>query len=112
MNVRLIAARIERGVIHVYPLLCMDCEGDVFEWIDSQQVQDARTEEYFLLGTYACAHCGFVHNLDERTFTIEATDDKDGWLARRHVNRSVRAKKKDPSSGSADERPTPSGEVR
>lgn len=102
MNVRLIVSRKEHGVIRVFPLLCMDCEGDVFEWVNSVQVQDVRTEEYFDLGSYACVHCGFVHNLDERTFLAEATDEQHAWLAGRHVRAQKKAKTKDPLNESVE----------
>jgi len=111
MNQRLIVAKKVQGVIHIYPLLCMDCEGDIFEWVNSVQVQDARTEEYFNLGSYRCVHCGFIHNLDERTFTIEATDDTDSWFSFRKPRGRVRAKKNDPFNESVDSDPTPTSEV-
>lgn len=111
MNVRLIASRIEQGVIHIYPLLCMDCEGDVFEWVNSVTVQDARTDEYFTLGSYRCIHCGFVHNLDERTFLMEATDEDAAWLAGRHVGATVRAGRNHPLNEGVGDGSTPSGTV-
>jgi len=106
MNVRLIVSRKEHGMIRVFPLLCMDCEGDVFEWVNSVQVQDARTDEYFDLGSYRCVHCSFVTNLDERTFLAEATDEHDAWIAGRHVRAGQKARANDLLNESVESAPT------
>lgn len=112
MNQRLIVGHHDKQGIHVYPLLCMDCEGDVFEWVNTTVVQDARTQEYFNLGSYRCVHCGFVHNLDERTFLSEATDETHGWYARRHVVGSVHAKRNDPLNEGSETVSDPSADGR
>lgn len=107
MNVRLIVGKFSKSGTAVYPLLCMDCENDVFEWLNSQEVIDTTTGKTFTLGTYACAHCGFVTSLDESTFLIEATDDKAGWLSRRHAGIRSDAGKPKPSNKRVKRSPTP-----
>lgn len=112
MNVRLLAGKIEKGVIHIYPLLCMDCEGDVFTWLDSYQGMDARTDEWHSYSAFRCVHCRREVRLADATYQMEATDDRDGWLARRHVHEVGGEKINDPSIERAKSSSTPSGKVR
>lgn len=112
MYVRLIASKKAHGLISVYPLLCMDCEGDVFEWLDSYENIDARTDEWNSFSTYRCVHCRREVRLADNTHLMEATDDKDAWIARRHVTKSAGTKTKDPLNKSVAKRSTLSDEVR
>lgn len=98
MNVRLIVGRKQHGVVHVYPLLCMDCEGDVFEWLNSWLLHEPRTDGVTSESEYRCVHCGFTVRLMDGQHQLEATDDKDGWVARRHVKKNAKTKAKDPSN--------------
>lgn len=107
MNVRLIVGRKSKGTVAVYPLLCMDCEGDVFEWIDSYLLYDARTDGHTHESEYRCVHCGFKVRVYDGDHLLEATDDKDGWMARRHSRGSVRPPKTDPLNESVEDLSAP-----
>jgi len=109
MNVRLITAKKTQGVIHVYPLLCMDCEGDVFEWVNSYPLYDARTDGVTSESEYRCVHCGFSVRLYDGQHSLEATDDRDGWLARRHKKPASGAKGKSPSNEGVESGSAPTG---
>jgi DNA-directed RNA polymerase subunit RPC12/RpoP len=85
MNVRLLKAAVDEAGAIVYPLLCMDCESEVFEWIDSIPVLNPSMEQIGSLGHYRCVHCGFRTCLEETQFLMEATDEKAAWFAHRRT---------------------------
>lgn len=102
MNVRLIVSRKKQGMIHVYPLLCMDCEGDVFEWVSSFPTYEPRTDGNTSESEYRCVYCGFSVRLYDGDHLVEATDDRDAWCARRHKKPADSDKGKSPLNEGVD----------
>lgn len=102
MKARLLVGRLDGGALRVYPLLCMDCENDVFEWLDSWEQINTATGAAVNVGMFRCAHCGYTVILDEKTFLMESTDEVSGWVANRKQPGFSRTKRSDPLNGRAE----------
>ena len=81
MNVRLIVSRNDVPQATVYKLLCMDCEHDVFYYVDSAQFWQPDLKEPPTLECYECEQCHRRVWLESETHLMEEVTDDWSWSA-------------------------------